>query len=156
MFDDKPYQDYVKQAEHHIAIGNTKIHLFGDRDEKPWEIATHCEPGSSHRLDISTSVQFTGKHLCGLTFTWSTDIEPRSASGSGSYQLDLEGIQRVLAKLTNQECRQQFVAYLLDCAVKIEKNADSYQQEATEKYGQASVLRSAARFDSARAEKVGV
>jgi hypothetical protein len=89
-------------------------------------------------------VRFSGKHPCGLTFSWTFDIEPRSANGSGRYHVDAESIQRVLAKI-KEPARQQFCDYLIDCAATIEKRADEYQKEASAQYGQASALRAATR-----------
>lgn len=144
MLNEKPFREYVKNAGHYLAIGEKEIYLFGDQ-EKPWEIATSCEGGSSHRMDIATSVNFRGPHPCGLTFRWSWDLEPRSANGSGSYQVDTAGIQRVLAKLENYKCRQEFLDYLTDCAVKIEKKADEYQEAAKVQYASAAVIRNASK-----------
>lgn len=141
MFNDsKPWQEYVKQADHYQAIGETRIHLYGDA-EKPWQYATGCEPGGSHRLDISTSVRFTAAKN-GLEFSWSYDIEPSSANGKGDYHIDIEGIQRVLAKLP-MKTATDFVNYLKSCADAVEKRADEYQESAKRQYGTASALRNA-------------
>jgi len=140
--DEKPFTEYVRLANHYLATGTDQVYLCG---EKPWSIATEFEPGGSHRLDISTSGWFSGNHPCGLRFRWSFDIEKRSANGSGSYQIDVEAIQRVLAKVINPKCRVQFLEYIADCAEKIEKRADEFQQEASKQYGQASALRRAVK-----------
>ncbi len=144
MLQEQSYEEYVKLAKHYLAIGAEKQYLMGD-EEKPWHLATECEPGGSHRLDISTSVRFAGKHSCGLVFSWSFDIEPRSANGSGSYEIDIEAIQRVLAKLVHYSARKGFLDYLLDCAEKVEKRADEYQQEAKKQYAAANALRVSAK-----------
>jgi hypothetical protein len=136
--DDKPWKDYVKQAEHYRAIGETKIYLGGD-GEKPWQYAISCEPGGTHRIDIATDVRFTAEHA-GLVFSWSFNIEPHSANGKGGYHIDVEAIQRVLAKLP-MDVATNFVTYLKSCADAVEKKADEYQAEAQRQYGTAVALR---------------
>ncbi len=138
---DKDYGEYVKLAAHYQAIGDTKIYLSGDTSEKPWQYATSCEPGGTHRMDIETNVRFTARHK-GLEFSWSFDIEPRSANGSGTYQIDVEGIQRVLAKLP-MDVATEFATYLKNCADSVEKKADEYQAAARRQYGVAHALRNA-------------
>ena len=140
MFGEKDYSEYVKVAAHYQAIGQTSIYLSGDK-EKPWQYAISCEPGGSHRLEISTDVRFKALHE-GLEFSWCFDIEPRSANGSGSYHIDIEGIHRVLAKLP-MDVANQFVAYLKSCAEAVEKQADEYQEAAKRQYGDAAALRNA-------------
>lgn len=140
IFEEKDYGDYVKLAAHYHAIGESKIYLHGN-GEKPWQYAKSCKPGGSHRLDISTDVRFTASHK-GLEFSWSFDIEPSSANGSGSYHIDVEGIQRVLAKLP-MDVATSFVLYLKQCADSVEKKADEYQEAAKRQYGVAYALRNA-------------
>jgi len=136
--DNRDWQKYAKLAEHYQAIDETRIHLYGE-GEKPWQYVTNVEPGSTHRLDIATDVRFTAL-TDGLEFSWSFDIEPRSANGKSGYCIDIEGIQKVIAKLP-RAAANQFVIYLNSCAAAVEKKADEYQEEAKRQYGTAQALR---------------
>lgn len=139
--DEMDFQEYVKLAQHFQAIGDTELYLSGD-GEKPWKYVTGVEPGGSHRLDIATSVSFKAAHPCGLEFRWSFNIEPHSANGRSGYYIDIDAIQRVLAKLP-MEPATKFVTYLKSCADAVEKKADEYQDEAKRQYGTAHALRRA-------------
>ena len=144
MYLDNPdWRRVVELAPNYLAIGNTDVYLSHSDDDYPWEWVTSCEPGGSHRLDIATSVTFRAEHPCGLTFRWSFDLEPRSANGSGSYQIDTSGIARVLAKLPAQGAKD-FRAYLLSCVEPVEKRGREYDAAAREQFGMAQQLRAAA------------
>ena len=135
---EKSWEDHVKLAAHYKAIGGTDIYLYNDA-EPPWKHATFCEAGASHRLDIATSVSFKAE-ISGLKFSWSFDIEPRSANGSGTYHIDVDGIMKVMAKLP-EKTRGQFAAYLASCADAVEKKGAEYQEVARKQYGDAAALR---------------
>jgi hypothetical protein len=132
----------IKNAKHHLAVGQKEIWL-SDEDEKPWHLATTCAPGGSHRLEISTDVWFYGLHeKSGLTFRWSFDIEPRSANGKGSYDIDVIGVRNVLTVLP-KPCEKSFREYLRVCAKAVEKKAEEWNQITRSQYEAASALRSA-------------
>jgi hypothetical protein len=135
------YEEAIQKAEHIKALGlDDDIYL--SVGPYPWHIATSCEPGGSHRLEIATSVWFRGESD-GLKFRWSFDIEPhsREANGQGSYQINTEGCLEVIGHLKGK-CLTQFKLYLKDCAEKILKVADEYQQIAYKQYRDAVILRS--------------
>lgn len=142
MFAKSNFVDGVANAKHYLAVGTNELYL--DEGPFPWELASSCEPGGSHRLDIATSVWFRAKHKCGLTFRWNFDIEPRSADGSGSYHIDIAGCHSVLSKL-NGECATQFKKYLADCSEKVRARANECSDIAAKQHGAASELERAAR-----------
>lgn len=140
MISDESWKDIQALASHYLAIGNESIYLGSKCPDIPWELATECEPGGSHRLEISTSVRFRGYDpSTGLRMSWSFDIEPRSANGKGTYEIDTEGCLRVLALLPDV-ARAQFRRYLAECAPKVEKRAREYQDAADAQYDAARKL----------------
>jgi len=145
MLDRIDWQKAVKNAEHYKALDIKRIYLF-DECDKPWKFVTSCEPGGSHRLEISTDIRFVAKHPCGLQFDWCFDIEPRSADGKSGYYIDVEGIQRVM-ELIPLAARASLSEYLKECADKVEAKADDYQEEAKRQYGAAAALRKSAQIE---------
>lgn len=142
---DRTVAEFVRDASHYKAIGETDIYLFRDVSTLPWEFVTHVEEGGTHRLGIPTSVRFTALHPCGLTFSWTADIEPLDANGSSSYHIDVDGIQRILAKIPSSAA-EKFSAYLAKCADAVEKRAAEFQSQANERYGAAEALRKSSRI----------
>lgn len=123
------YKDAIKNAKAHKALGHKEVYLSGDSlDDKPWHLATKCEPGGSHRLEISTNVWFYGKDpKTGLVFRWSFDIEPYAANGTGSYQIDAAACRKVMTMLPFAAAKG-FRDYLLECASAVRKKADEWEQ----------------------------
>jgi hypothetical protein len=120
------YKEAIKLAKHYKALGMTRVYLNKDEAEKPWHLVTKCEPGGSHRLDISTSVRFFAVDPdSGLHFDWSFDIEPYEANGKGSYEIDAKACRNVLAKLPAKAAKQ-FREYLAECAEKVAAKGDEY------------------------------
>ena len=148
--DNLDWRTVVKNAEHYLAIGQTSIYLSGRGEDRPWEFVKTCEPGCSHRMEISTGISFEAIHPSGIKFSWSVDIEPREASGKGAYYIDVEGLHRIMQKVP-VGAMAGLSKYLMDCAVAVEKKADEYQQEAQRQYGTASALRSAAKLPAIEA-----
>jgi osmotically-inducible protein OsmY len=146
MLDSPTWKQALEQADHRIAIGLTQVYLGDKFDGLDWSKCVSMETGGSHRLNIATSVVFTFRDK-GIEGRWHFDIESREANGSGHYQIDVEGIQRLLAVLPPYP-RRQFKDYLDSCVTAIEKNAAQYQEIATKEYGTAGVLRSVAREDT--------
>lgn len=136
---DTTFEKAVANAAAYKAIGQTKIHLFDKNVEPPWHLATKCESGSSFRLSVATSAQFTAKHE-GLEFTWFFDLEKRESNGTGTTKIDMAGCRKVLGKL-NGEALAQFRAYLSDVSVAVKKQGDEYQTYADRQYRDAAVLR---------------
>ena len=143
MFKDWSYEEATKAVDAIKQIGLGEIWL--NKGEYPWHLATDVKTGGSHRLDISTSVWFSGHDPdTDLKFRWSFDIEPREANGKGVYMIDIQSCKRVLGKL---RCipRTAFQAYLLDCAEKVEKHAKELSSYAGEEFNTANLLREAAQ-----------
>lgn len=122
------WKQMVKLAEHYKAIGQTRCWLSrADADSKlPWDYVVSVEPGSSHRLDIATSVSITAVHPCGLEFSWSMDIEESDANGRGHYKVDVGKLERVLEWL-REKPREQFRAYLAECSIALIASAEKYE-----------------------------
>ena len=136
---DWSYEEASKNAEHLKAIGQDEIYL--NCGVLPWHLVTGCEPGGSHRLDISTSVWFHAKdEKTGLRFRWTFDIEPREANGRGIYMIDTVGCQEVLKKL-NGDPLVEFRKYLAACAESVTKQAQEYQKAADKQNADAAILR---------------
>jgi len=135
------YKQAIKLAEHYKAIGESRICLSRDESEKPWHLVTNCEPGGSHRLDISTSVRFYAVDPgTGLHFDWSFDIEPYEANGKSSYEIDARACRNVLAKLPAKTAIQ-FRAYLAECAEKVAARGDEYFKLYQRQHADADALR---------------
>jgi hypothetical protein len=135
------WKEAVKKARHYLAVGQHEIYL-SDSDEKPWALAIRCEPGGTHRLDINTDVWFYAQHSSGLQFRWSFDIEPRSANGTGSYDIDVNAIQNVLYKLP-PKVQLQFKNYLMTCIEAVENKAVEWQAITDKQYATARRLKTA-------------
>lgn len=133
------WKGLAEKAEHYLAIGQSEIYLDSSAPDYPWQFVVKVEPGGSHRLDIATSVWFTAQHESGLSFRWTFEIEPMSANGKGSYEIDAEACRAVFVKLP-PEAAKSFAAYLADCAVKVKSRADEYQAIATRQYQDAMIL----------------
>ncbi len=119
MFKDWTYQEAVEKASALKAIGDTEIYL--SKGVFPWHLVTHCSPGGSHRMEISTDVWFYAHDpVTELDFRWSFDIEPRSANGSGTYHIDFENCKVVMDKLP-VNARESFQLYLRTCSTAISK-----------------------------------
>ncbi|MDE2105668.1 MAG: hypothetical protein KGL39_51045 [Patescibacteria group bacterium] len=121
------WRERLKHAAAYIETGNTDLYLgHGDEEDLPWEHCNNLGPIGSHRLEINTDVWFEAD-VEGLHFRWTFDIEPHSANGSGSYEIDVAGCQRVLALLP-PATRQKFRAYLAECAAAVAKKAEEWQR----------------------------
>ena len=98
MFKDWSYQEVKDKANSIKNLGLGEVYL--SKGEYPWELATSCEPGGSHRLGIDTSVWFRATDPeTGIPLRWSFDIEPRSANGKGTYRINVDGCRGVLSCL---------------------------------------------------------
>jgi hypothetical protein len=135
------YKQAIENAEHLKALGQTEVSIMSNDDgEPPWHLATECEPGGSHRFDMATSVWFRGKDPeTGLRFRWTFDLEPWSANGKGTYEIDTSGAREVLSALP-AAAATKFRAYLADCSAKVMKQALEYQSAADRLYRDANTL----------------
>jgi len=122
------YQDAIANAKHLKALGQTEVSLYSrDDGEPPWHLATSCEPGGSHRFDMATSVWFRGEDPeTGIKFRWTFDLEPYSANGKSTYEIDARGAREVLSQLPKEAARK-FREYLADCSTKVMAQAMQYQ-----------------------------
>jgi hypothetical protein len=138
---DWTYAEAISKAEHLKAIGDEEIYLYNDPNP-PWQHATSCEPGSTHRIDMATDVRFRATDpATGLRFRWSFAIEPTSASGAGSYQIDVDGCRRVLALLP-EPVRGEFREFLRSAADAVQKQGDQYRAVMEQQNRDADALRS--------------
>jgi hypothetical protein len=88
----RTWQEEVALAEHHRALGYTRVCLFdAPIDGHPWDFATVCEDGGS-------SVKFKAEHPSGLTFEWWIDLWQKDDRG----RLDAENVERVLPMLRGE------------------------------------------------------
>ena len=139
MFKDWSYAEVEAKAG---AIKDLELgDIYLAKGEMPWHLATSCESGGSHRLDISTSVRFRAVSSSGIPLRWSFDIEPSSASGKGGYYIDVEGCRRVLALLP-EPCKSQFRQILFDCACAVLKQVKDWEKEIERERKIATDLRS--------------
>lgn len=147
------WREIVELAEHYIAIGQTDIYLSGDNTtDYPWSFTESCETGGSHRIEIATSVWFSGRHPCGLSFRWSFDLEPRTANGKGSYEIDRDGVIRVMARLPIG-AQVAFLDYLATAAAAVQRKANEWAALADRQREDAALLRLLSR--GARDEREG-
>lgn len=130
MFKDWSYNEVINKSDAILALGLNEIYL--NKGEMPWEVATSCEPGGSHRLDIYTSVWFRGiESNSGISLRWSFDIENNNSPQDHHYHVDIEGCRKVLNSLKGN-VRNQFQKYLADCSTSISKLAADYRKYAQE------------------------
>ena len=134
-------EEAVANAEHYLALGQTEIWL-GHRSEvdRPWHLVTSMREGGSHRLDICTSVNFIAEHESGLQFRWSIDVEEEGSNGISAYKLNFPLVAQIVAALPEAP-REQFRAYLSDCADKVEARGREFMDAATKQFGDAVAFR---------------
>lgn len=137
------YAQAVEQAAALRALGaNRDVYL--SKGPYPWHLVKMCSDGGTHRIEINTDVRFTGYDSeTDLTFRWSFDIEPRSANGTGSYDIDVTGCHEVLSVLRG-EAREFFRLYLLEAADKVRSKGREFENIAKRQYGTADMLTRAA------------
>lgn len=140
----------VEQAAHYLAVGQAELYLDSQQalDTYPWEWAARVRTGGTHRLDIDTNVWFMAEHPSGLTFSWSFDLEPYSANGKGSYEIDADACRRVLALLP-LAVRGAFRTYLADCAGKVAAKAVEWRGITERQERDARVLQELASTETA-------
>jgi len=140
---DWTYEEATKQADHLLAIGETEIFLHTN---PPWKIATKCEPGGSHRLDLPTTVWFSGQDpKTGLDFRWSLDIEKDTANGKDYYEIDVERIRYALRELRGYALLG-FRTYLADCLKKVMEKGNEIQGYADAQFTEAAQIRDLVKF----------
>lgn len=140
------FKKAVENAAALKSLGQHDVYLRDEiGDDYPWHLASDFEPGGSHRLDIATSGWFSCNHESGLRFRWSFDIEPYSANGTGSYQIDAAACRSVMRKL-NEPMRAEFRKYLLECAQKVAAKGVEWQAVADRQMSDAAQLRDIAAF----------
>jgi hypothetical protein len=98
MLQNWSFKSATEKAEHLKAIGQNEIYL--SEGELPYNLVTRCEPGGSHRIDMSTSIWFYAEDKkSGLVFRWSFDIENREANGRGYYLINVKACEEIIKKL---------------------------------------------------------
>jgi hypothetical protein len=139
------YSEAIKNADALRALGQDKRVWLATWDngdaERPWHLPATCRAGGSHRLEISTSAVFSAfDPVSRLTFEWDHDIEPRSASGKGGYEIDTDGIGEILS-LMHPSTAKAFRKYLAGCAVAVQKKAKEWRDYADRQMRDADTLR---------------
>lgn len=137
---DMTYSTAISNVDALKRLGTTQVYLARNDPDIPWHIATKCEPGSMYRMGTYVDVQFSGEQD-GITFIWYFDIEPFSASGSATYQINTEGCASVMSKLP-PTVRKMFRARLAECAGKVEAHANEFVAVADRQFATARALRS--------------
>jgi len=137
------YEKAIKNVAALKKLGQTDIFLHGK--DVPWHIADKCQPEGTHRMDMATSVWFSGTEK-GLRFRWSFDIEPLSASGKGSYEIDVDACRKVIRSLKGKALGD-FQQYLADCAAKVKARGKEFQAAAERQFSDAMTLESLSMFE---------
>ena len=143
-FSDTTYTQAVANAKHYLAVGQTDIWL-GSATEKnfasfPWNEVTKIDGGGSHRLDMATSLWFLAKHASGIIPRWSVDLEDRSASGKGYYEINTALIEKIFPELPLQ-AQKEFSAILRKDAALLLKNAREYEEIAEKEKASAAIFK---------------
>ncbi|AKR54349.1 hypothetical protein XM25_00725 [Devosia sp. H5989] len=107
MANEKTFEEYVRLAEHYLAIGQTEIFLYRDVavPDEAYKLVTGARESGSYRLSGPNGVRFSALHTCGLTFSWTVDFEGHAANGTGTAQFDRERIRDVARKLPPEGAR---------------------------------------------------
>ena len=132
------------------ALGIECVYLSkyeGWESDYPWHLVTEVSEGGSHRMDISTDLNFSCVLKCGITVKWYFNLEPSSANGSGEYQIDAVGVADVLANLPPR-CAMDLKRILGSDAEKVRARGDEYMKVAQRQYGCATVLERLAKAAS--------
>jgi len=138
MYHEMTYEEAKKKAHALRELGQTTVYL--SKGTMPWEHAVSCEPGSSHRLEMATSARF--RAVCpdtGLEFSWSFDIEPSSANGKGSYEIDADACREVTKKLKG-DALAAWRNYLRDGAAKVRSKGEEWRKIADKQLTDAAIL----------------
>lgn len=119
-------EDVISKVEHYKALGMDRVYM--DREsEIPWDLVTDIETGGTYRLGLSTSQSVIVEHPCGLTLRWSVDLEPRSANGTGTIQIDIEKIRTMLRKCPS-EVTKKLRAWMAESATTVDKHATELRE----------------------------
>jgi len=85
-------------AEYLLAIGQETVYLDDD-GPRPWSLVTSVDSGGLMRFGLSVSLRFTAPLPCGVSVSWSVDIERQGANGSPAPVFNAETISGVIANL---------------------------------------------------------
>lgn len=148
---DKTWEEYQEKAAHYKAIGETDIHLQNDNlDCLPWHLVDRVRPGGAHRLDIETSLEFSGISISGLMFSWYVDIEDRDASGFYGYKINTDTIREIYKRVSHNPAVKAAVDSLLEgVAEAVEKRGRDWMDAAVNQMIQAEVIRHLAKLNLA-------
>lgn len=115
IYTENEYGQAIKNAEHYIAIEQTNVHLLNTDDLSllPWDYVTSVNAGATMRLGIPTNIYLEAKHPCGLTFSWSVNLEKNDANGTGTNKLDGKIFCDLASKLPKNAV-EKFVSFLED------------------------------------------
>lgn len=114
--------------EHYKALGIRDVFLDDDADDLPWSAVNEVREGGLWRFNMPISVWMMCKHESGITFQWSVDFEPKSASDSSSSMLDADRISRALDLLPAAAGKQFIDILRTSCAPKLQDQRDEHRQ----------------------------
>lgn len=120
MMLDLSFEDAVAKADSLLDLGHKNVWLRYGAEDYPWHIAETVKAGNSYRMSMPTCFQVTGEHESGLEFSWSVDIEPREANGTGTFQIDSDRLLEIAARLPASP-RAQLAVFLQEVADLVEK-----------------------------------
>ena len=127
---DRKLQHYIDNADHYKAIENIEHYLFDG--PYPWDNVIDCKPGGMYRLGVPVDVDFDAVHDCGLSFRWSVSLEPPSANGTGSLQIDSDKIQDTLGQLP-ANMQEKFAKCFTEHILKLREESANYLTTARQK-----------------------
>lgn len=133
---DITYREAIENATALKQLGQTDIYLFSG--SKPWDKATHCEPGCSFRNGVPVSATFHAKES-GISFRWSFDLEERDANGASLFKVDTEACRRVMASI-QPVARKSFRDWLASSAAAVREKGSEYQKAADNQFAIAACL----------------
>jgi hypothetical protein len=140
------YQQDVDLAEHYLAIGHTRISIYTPYESKgeiftegiPWEYTSHVAEGGTWRNGMPVSVTFEADHPCGLTFSWSAQLEDDRSTGRSD--MDLERIRKMFLLLP-PEILEETRKLLLQNVVKCDEDVERWRTMYVERRDRARKFR---------------
>ena len=144
---EKTIDEHVALAEHYLAIGKEEVYLYKP-SSPPWALVSEVKSGSTWRFEVPVSIDFKAKHECGLTFSWSVDVEESGANGTGSLQPNTAALLEIYNAIP-ASMRAALAEALVLIIGAMQAQAQQYLSRAETAFGKAYALKS--MLDGARA-----
>lgn len=136
---DMTYAQATAKAAALKEIGQGVVYLRKE-DDLPWHLATHCESGSSYRLNIPVSAWVHAfDPETGLAFRWSLDLEGHGANGASTYEINVKGCRKAMQKMP-AIARDSLREWLMAAANAVREKGVEYQKVADQQFVQAKQL----------------